>query len=129
MIGGGTGRAEGTRATTVTPGAWSLARMLTALDGWPINIALLGKGNTVSEEGMSEQLRGGAAGFKLHEDGARRSRHRCLPAVCDAAGAQAALHTDTLNEAGFVESTVAAVAGGPSTPTTPRVPAAATPRT
>src|SRR6202522_4472137 len=68
VIGGGTGPAEGTRATTVTPGAWSLARMLSALDGWPVNVALLGKGNTVSEEGMWEQLRGGASGFKLHED-------------------------------------------------------------
>jgi urease subunit alpha len=67
-IGGGTGPAEGTRATTVTPGAWSLAAMLTSLDTSPVNIVLLGKGNTVSEEGMWEQLRGGAGGFKLHED-------------------------------------------------------------
>ncbi len=112
VIGGGTGPAEGTRATTVTPGGWSLARMLTALDGWPINIALLGKGNTVSEEGMWEQLRGGAAGFKLHEDwGSTPAAIDACLRVCDAAGAQAALHTDTLNEAGFVESTVAAVAG------------------
>ena len=112
VIGGGTGPAEGTRATTVTPGAWSLARMLEALDGWPVNVALLGKGNTVSEEGMWEQVRGGAAGFKLHEDwGSTPAAIDACLRVCDAAGVQAALHTDTLNEAGFVESTVAAVAG------------------
>ena len=112
IIGGGTGPAEGTRATTVTPGAWNLARMLEALDGWPVNIALLGKGNTVSEEGLWEQLRAGAAGFKLHEDwGSTPAAIDACLRVCDAAGVQAALHTDTLNEAGFVESTIAAVAG------------------
>src|SRR3954451_18498458 len=68
LVGGGTGPAEGTKATTVTPGAWHLARMLESMDSWPVNVALLGKGNTVSEEGMWEQLRGGASGFKLHED-------------------------------------------------------------
>ena len=80
VIGGGTGPAEGTRATTVTPGAWNLARMLIALDPWPVNIALLGKGNTVSAEGLWEQLRAGAAGFKLHEDWGStppRSRRAC----------------------------------------------------
>ena len=68
LIGGGTGPAEGTKATTVTPGAWNLARMLAATDLWPVNILLLGKGNTVSSEALWEQLRAGAAGFKLHED-------------------------------------------------------------
>ncbi len=68
IIAGGTGPAEGSKATTVTPGSWHLARMLESLDSWPLNIALLGKGNTVSAEAMWEQLRGGAAGFKLHED-------------------------------------------------------------
>src|SRR5688500_8324971 len=68
LIGGGTGPAEGSKATTVTPGSWHLARMLEATDGWPLNIVLLGKGNTVSADAMWEQLRGGAAGFKLHED-------------------------------------------------------------
>jgi urease subunit alpha len=112
IIGGGTGPAEGTRATTITPGPWNLARMLEALDGWPINIALLGKGNTVSEEGLWEQLRGGASGFKLHEDwGSTPAVIDTCMRVCDDAGVQAALHTDTLNEAGFVESTIAAVAG------------------
>ena len=112
IIGGGTGPAEGTRATTVTPGPWNLARMLEALDAWPVNVALLGKGNTVSEEGLWEQLRAGAAGFKLHEDwGSTPAVIDACLRVCDAAGVQAALHTDTLNEAGFVESTIGAVAG------------------
>ncbi len=112
IIGGGTGPAEGTKATTVTPGAWQLARMLEALDGWPVNVALLGKGNTVSEEALWEQLRGGASGFKLHEDWGTTPAviDACLR-VADAAGVQVAIHTDTLNEAGFVESTLAAIAG------------------
>ncbi|HTT88268.1 MAG TPA: urease subunit alpha [Acidimicrobiales bacterium] len=112
VIGGGTGPAEGTRATTVTPGPWNLARMMVALDQWPVNFALLGKGNTVSEEGLWEQLRAGAAGFKLHEDwGSTPAAIDACLRVCDAAGVQAAVHTDTLNEAGFVESTIAAVGG------------------
>jgi urease subunit alpha len=112
IIGGGTGPAEGTRATTVTPGPWNLARMLEALDEWPLNIALLGKGNTVSEDGLWEQLQAGAAGFKLHEDwGSTPAAIDACLRVCDLAGVQAALHTDTLNEAGFVESTIAAVGG------------------
>lgn len=68
LIGGGTGPAEGSKATTVSPGSWHLASMLAATDGWPMNIALLGKGNTVSAEAMHEQIRAGASGFKLHED-------------------------------------------------------------
>src|SRR5918998_501418 len=68
IIGGGTGPAEGTKATTVTPGAWNLGMMLRSLDGWPVNVALLGKGNTVSPDGLREQLAAGASGFKLHED-------------------------------------------------------------
>ncbi|HWG73678.1 MAG TPA: urease subunit alpha [Acidimicrobiales bacterium] len=112
LIGGGTGPAEGTRATTVTPGAWYLARMLEALDAWPVNVALLGKGNTVSIQGLWEQVRAGAAGFKLHEDwGSTPAAIDACLRVCDAAGVQAAIHTDTLNEAGFVESTLAAIAG------------------
>jgi urease subunit alpha len=112
VIGGGTGPAEGTKATTVTPGSWYLARMLAALDGWPVNVALLGKGNTVSEEGLWEQLRGGAVGFKLHEDwGSTPAAIDACLQVCDAAGVQAAIHTDTLNEAGYVDSTLAAIAG------------------
>lgn len=112
IIGGGTGPAEGTKATTVSPGAWHLARMLEALDGWPVNFALLGKGNTVSAEGLWEQLRGGASGFKLHEDwGSTPAAIDACLNVADAAGVQVALHTDTLNEMGFVEDTLAAIAG------------------
>ncbi len=112
VIGGGTGPAEGTKATTVTPGAWHLARMLEALDPWPLNIVLLGKGNTTSIDGLWEQLRAGAGGFKLHEDwGSTPAAIDACLTVADAAGVQVALHSDTLNEAGFVESTLAAIAG------------------
>ena len=112
LIGGGTGPSEGSKATTATPGAWNLGRMLEALDGAPVNIALLAKGNTASEEALWEQLRSGAAGFKLHEDWGTTpaSIDTCLR-VADASGVQVAIHTDTLNEAGFVESTIDAIAG------------------
>jgi urease subunit alpha len=112
LIGGGTGPAEGTKATTVTPGPWWLARMLEAMDGMPVNVLLLGKGNTMSHEAMWEQLRGGAGGFKLHEDWGTTPAviDACLT-VSDASGVQTAIHTDTLNEAGFVEDTIAAIAG------------------
>ena len=112
IIAGGTGPAEGSKATTVTPGAWHLARILESLDTWPLNIALLGKGNTVSTEAMWEQLRGGAAGFKLHEDWGTTPAaiDACLD-VAEASGVQVNIHTDTLNEMGFVENTLAAVAG------------------
>jgi urease subunit alpha len=114
LIGGGTGPAEGTKATTVTPGAWYLARMLEATDAWPVNIVLLGKGNTVSAEAMWEQLRAGAAGFKLHEDwGTTPAAIDACLSVSVAAGVQAAIHTDTLNEAGFVEDTLRAIGGRP----------------
>ena len=114
VIGGGTGPAEGTKATTVTPGAWNLARMLEATADWPLNVVLLGKGNTVSEEALWEQLRAGASGFKLHEDwGSTPAAIDACLRVCQEAGVQAALHTDTLNEAGFVEDTLAAIAGRP----------------
>ncbi|MDO3648417.1 urease subunit alpha [Nocardia mangyaensis] len=112
LVGGGTGPAEGSKATTVTPGSWHLARMLESLDHWPMNIVLLGKGNTVSQESMWEQLRGGASGFKLHEDwGSTPAAIDACLTVADAAGVQVALHSDTLNEAGFVEDTLAAIAG------------------
>ncbi len=112
IIGGGAGPAEGTKATTVTPGAWNLGFMLAALDGWPVNVALLAKGNTVSEEGLREQLVAGASGFKLHEDwGTTPAAIDACLRVCDAEGVQAAIHTDTLNEAGYVEETLAAIAG------------------
>ena len=109
LIGGGTGPAEGTKATTVTPGAWHLTRMLAATADLPVNIALLGKGNTVSEEAMWEQLRGGAAGFKLHEDwGTTPAAIDCCLSVADDMDVQVLIHTDTLNESGFVENTIAA---------------------
>ncbi len=112
MIGGGTGPAAGTRATTVSPGAWWLSTMIEALDDWPVNIVLLGKGNSVSLEGLREQALAGAGGFKLHEDwGTTPAAIDACLRVCDEYGLQAAIHTDTLNEAGFVESTLAAIAG------------------
>ncbi|RZS43548.1 urease subunit alpha [Herbihabitans rhizosphaerae] len=112
LIGGGTGPAEGTKATTVTPGAWNLARMLQAMDGQPVNILLLGKGNTVSEAALHEQVRAGAGGFKLHEDwGTTPAAIDACLRVADQTGVQVAIHTDTLNEAGFLESTVDAIAG------------------
>ncbi|MFI9289249.1 urease subunit alpha [Streptomyces werraensis] len=112
LVGGGTGPAEGSKATTVTPGPWHLAPMLEAMEAYPLNVGLLGKGNTVSQEALLSQIRGGAVGLKLHEDWGS------TPAVIDAAltaadrtGVQVAIHTDTLNEAGFVGDTLAAIAG------------------
>jgi urease subunit alpha len=112
IVGGGTGPSEGSKATTVTPGAWHLERMHRSLDAFPLNVLLLGKGNTVSAEGLAEQALAGAAGFKVHEDWGS------TPAAIDAAlkaadqwGLQVALHADSLNEAGFVESTLGAIAG------------------
>ena len=112
LVGGGTGPAEGTKATTVTPGSWHLARMLEAMEGMPVNVALLGKGNTVSEDALTEQLRAGASGLKLHEDwGSTPAAIDTALRVADATGVQVALHSDTLNEAGFVEDTLGAIAG------------------
>ncbi|HEY3893892.1 MAG TPA: urease subunit alpha [Pseudonocardiaceae bacterium] len=112
LIGGGTGPAEGTKATTVTPGAWYLARMLESLDELPVNIALLGKGNTVGEQALREQVDAGASGFKLHEDwGSTPAAIDACLRVADATGVQVAIHTDTLNEAGYVADTLAAIAG------------------
>ncbi|ARZ71418.1 urease subunit alpha [Streptomyces albireticuli] len=112
LVGGGTGPAEGSKATTVTPGSWHLARMFEAMEGYPVNIGLLGKGNTVSYDSMRAQLRAGAVGFKIHEDwGATPAVIDACLAVCEESGAQLAIHTDTLNEAGFVGDTLAAIAG------------------
>jgi len=112
IAGGGTGPSEGSKATTVTPGPWHLMQMHRALDALPVNVLLLGKGNTVSAEGLREQALAGAAGYKVHEDWGS------TPAAIDAAlraadehGLQVALHSDSLNEAGFVESTLAAIGG------------------
>lgn len=112
LIGGGTGPAEGSKATTITPGAWHLARMFAALENAPVNIGFLGKGNTTSAESMHAQLRAGAVSFKIHEDwGATPAVIDACLNVCEDTGAQLAVHTDTLNEAGFVDATFAAVAG------------------
>jgi urease subunit alpha len=110
VIGGGTGPSEGTRATTVTPSPHALTMMHQALDDLPVNVLLLGKGNTVSQEAMTEQVLAGAGGFKLHEDWGTTPAaiDACLKA-CARLGVQVAIHTDTLNEAGFLESTVAAI--------------------
>jgi urease subunit alpha len=112
IIGGGTGPADGTKATTVTPGAWHLQRMHQALDTYPVNVLLLGKGNTTSHDGLREQVLAGAGGFKLHEDWGTTPAviDACLT-IADETGVQVAIHTDTLNEAGYVESTLAAIAG------------------
>ncbi|BCL78257.1 urease subunit alpha [Ktedonobacteria bacterium brp13] len=112
MIGGGTGPATGTNATTCTPGAWNLARMLQATEEWPVNIGFLGKGNTSTETPLIEQIQAGACGLKLHEDWGTTPAaiDTCLK-VADAYDVQVAIHTDTINEAGFVEDTIAAIAG------------------
>jgi urease subunit alpha len=112
LIGGGTGPTEGSKATTITPGAWHVARMLEALDAWPVNVVLLGKGNTVSQKSLREQVLAGLAGFKVHEDwGATPAAFDACLTVCDEMKVQVAVHTDTLNEAGFVETTMAAANG------------------
>ena len=112
LLGGGTGPAEGSKATTVTPGGWHLAAMFAAAEQYPVNLGLLGKGNTVSTDSMRAQLRAGAVGFKIHEDwGATPAVIDACLRVCEESGAQLALHTDTLNEAGFVQDTLAAIAG------------------
>jgi urease subunit alpha len=112
LIGGGTGPTEGTRATTCTPGPAALAMMHRALDCQPVNVLLLGKGNTVSAEGLAEQVLAGAGGFKLHEDwgSTPAAIDACLQAA-ERFGVQVAIHTDTLNEAGYLESTLAAIGG------------------
>jgi urease subunit alpha len=112
LIGGGTGPAEGTKATTCTPGEHAVGAMLAALDSSAVNILLLGKGNTVSIEALREQVRGGVGGFKLHEDwGSTPAAIAACLSVADESGVQVAIHTDTLNETGFLESTIEAIAG------------------
>jgi urease subunit alpha len=112
MIGGGTGPATGTNATTVTPGAWHLAQMLKAADGLPMNIGFTGKGNVSLPGPLAEQVEAGAIGLKLHEDWGTTPAaiDNCL-AVADRYDVQVAIHTDTLNESGFVEASIAAMKG------------------
>src|SRR3954465_5660544 len=112
MIGGGTGPATGTNATTCTPGAWNLERMLQAAEAFPINLGFLGKGNGSLPGPLEEQVRAGACGLKLHEDwGTTPAAIHCCLDVADRLDVQVAIHTDTLNESGFVEDTIAAIAG------------------
>ncbi len=109
MIGGGTGPATGTNATTCTPGPWNIHRMLQAADAFPINLGFLGKGNSSQPQGLVEQVLAGAMGLKLHEDwGTTPAAIDTCLTVADEYDIQVAIHTDTLNEAGFVENTIAA---------------------
>ncbi|MBF8722512.1 urease subunit alpha [Pseudomonas guariconensis] len=110
FIGGGTGPATGTNATTCTPGPWYLARMLQAADSLPINIGLLGKGNASRPEALREQIAAGAVGLKLHEDwGSTPAAIDCCLGVAEELDVQVAIHTDTLNESGCIEDTLAAI--------------------
>ena len=112
MIGGGTGPATGTNATTCTPGPWHIHQMLKALDGLPMNFGLLGKGNASLPGALEEQIKAGAMGLKLHEDwGTTPAAIDCCLGVADDYDVQVAIHTDTLNESGFVEDTFAAFKG------------------
>jgi urease subunit alpha len=112
MIGGGTGPATGTNATTCTPGPWNIHRMLEASDGIPINLGFLGKGNSSHPDGLNEQVEAGAIGLKLHEDwGTTPAAIDTCLSVAERYDVQVAIHTDTLNEAGFVEDTIKAFKG------------------
>jgi urease subunit alpha len=112
FVGGGTGPATGTNATTCTPGPWHIKRMLMAAEGLPINLALSGKGNASHPAALEEMVRAGAAALKLHEDwGTTPAAIDCCLSVADAMDVQVMIHTDTLNESGFVEDTIAAFKG------------------
>jgi urease subunit alpha len=112
MIGGGTGPATGTKATTCTPGAWNIRRMYEAVEAFPLNFGFLGKGNGSGPDALREQVRAGAVGLKLHEDwGTTPAAIRQCLTIADEFDVQVAIHTDTLNETGFVEDTIAAIDG------------------
>ena len=112
LIGGGTGPATGTNATTCTPGPWNMERMLEAAESMPVNVGYMGKGNASLPLALEEQVRSGAMGLKLHEDwGSTPAAIDCCLGVADRYDVQVAIHTDTLNEAGFVEDTIAAFKG------------------
>jgi len=112
MIGGGTGPADGTNATTVTPGAWNIHKMLGAAEAFPMNLGFLGKGNCATEAPLEEQILAGAVGLKIHEDwGATPATIDASLKIADKHDIQVAIHTDTLNEAGFLERTLEAIAG------------------
>jgi urease subunit alpha len=112
MIGGGTGPADGTNATTCTPGPWNIARMIEAVDDLPLNFGFLGKGNDSREDALLEQIKAGACGLKLHEDwGSTPATIDSALKVADKTDVQVAIHTDTLNECGFVDDTIEAISG------------------
>jgi urease subunit alpha len=112
MFGGGTGPATGTNATTCTPGPWHLARMIEAADSFPMNLAFAGKGNASHPAALVEQIKAGASALKLHEDwGSTPAAIDCCLSVADEFDVQVKLHTDTINEGGFVEDTIAAFKG------------------
>ena len=112
MIGGGTGPADGTNATTCTPGSWNIQRMIEAVDSLPLNFGFLGKGNDSQETALMEQIEGGACGLKLHEDwGTTPATIDSALRVADKTDTQVAIHTDTLNECGYVDDTINAIAG------------------
>ncbi|MGC3938990.1 urease subunit alpha [Roseobacter sp. EG26] len=112
MLGGGTGPAHGTLATTCTPGPWHIGRMLQAADAFPMNLAFAGKGNASLPAALEEQVKAGACALKLHEDwGTTPAAIDCCLSVADAMDVQVMIHTDTLNESGFVENTIAAIKG------------------
>ena len=112
MLGGGTGPAHGTLATTCTPGPWHIARMLQSADAFPMNLAFAGKGNASLPQALEEQIKGGACALKLHEDwGTTPGAIDCCLSVADAMDVQVMIHTDTLNESGFVENTIDALNG------------------
>src|SRR3954468_21252710 len=112
MIGGGTGPAAGTNATTCTPGTWNVSRMLQAAEALPMNLGFLGKGNASRPEALDEQIEAGCIGLKLHEDwGTTPAAIDCCLSVAERHDVQVAIHTDTLNESGFVEDTLAAFKG------------------
>jgi urease subunit alpha len=112
MIGGGTGPATGTNATTCTPGRWNLEQMFRAAEAWPMNFGFLGKGNASAREPLAEQILAGACGLKLHEDwGTTPAAIDACLRLADEFDVQVAIHTDTLNEAGFVDDTIAAIGG------------------
>ena len=112
FFGGGIGPSDGTDGTTITPGAWNIHRLLEAAEGLPVNLGILGKGHAYNEDPLREQIEAGACGFKIHEDwGAMPAIIRAALSVADKMDVQVSIHTDTLNEAGYVEDTIAAMEG------------------
>ncbi|WP_127752979.1 MULTISPECIES: urease subunit alpha [unclassified Devosia] len=112
LFGGGVGPTDGTNGTTITPGTWNIEMMLRSFDAWPVNAGVLGKGNCSSPAPLEEQIRAGAMGFKIHEDwGSTAAAIRMALTVADRMDVQVCIHTDTLNEGGFVENTIAAFEG------------------